>query len=108
VTTQNAVPPHEMGTATGTANFFRSLGGAFIVAVFGAIVLGGTGMGGAVSFETLAASAAGSGVDLADVFAYVFMATMAGFGLALAFLFRMEERPLRGSVGRAAEAAVAD
>jgi MFS family permease len=108
VTTQNAVPPHEMGTATGTANFFRSLGGAFIVAVFGAIVLGGTGMGGAVSFETLAASAAGSGVDLADVFAYVFMATMAGFGLALAFLFRMEERPLRGSPGRAAEAAVAD
>jgi EmrB/QacA subfamily drug resistance transporter len=108
VTTQNAVPPHEMGTATGTANFFRSLGGAFIVAVFGAIVLGGTGMGGAVSFETLAASAAGSGVDLADVFAWVFIATMAGFGLALAFLFRMEERPLRGSAGRAAEAAIAD
>jgi EmrB/QacA subfamily drug resistance transporter len=108
VTTQNAVPPHEMGTATGTANFFRSLGGAFIVAVFGAIVLGGTGMGGAVSFETLVASAAGSGVDLADVFAWVFIATMAGFGLALAFLFRMEERPLRGSAGRAAEAAIAD
>jgi EmrB/QacA subfamily drug resistance transporter len=108
VTTQNAVPLHDMGTATGVANFFRSLGSAFIVAVFGAIVLGGTGMGGAVSFETLAASAAGSGVDLADVFAYVFMATMAGFGLALAFLFRMEERPLRGSPGRAAEAAVAD
>jgi EmrB/QacA subfamily drug resistance transporter len=108
VTTQNAVPPHEMGTATGTANFFRSLGGAFIVAVFGAIVLGGTGMGGAVSFETLAASAAGSGVDLASVFAWVFIATMAGFGLALAFLFRMEERPLRGSAGRAAEAAIAD
>ena len=107
-TTQNAVPPHEMGTATGTANFFRSLGGAFIVAVFGAIVLGGTGMGGAVSFETLAASAAGSGVDLASVFAWVFIATMAGFGLALAFLFRMEERPLRGSAGRAAEAAIAD
>ena len=108
VTTQNAVPPHEMGTATGTANFFRSLGGAFIVAVFGAIVLGGTSMGGAVSFETLVASAAGSGVDLADVFAWVFIATMAGFGLALAFLFRMEERPLRGSAGPAAEAAVAD
>jgi EmrB/QacA subfamily drug resistance transporter len=56
----------------------------------------------------LAAMAAGSGVDLADVFAWVFMATMAGFGLALAFLFRMEERPLRGSAGPAAEAAVAD
>ena len=56
----------------------------------------------------LVAMAAGSGVDLADVFAWVFMATMAGFGLALAFLFRMEERPLRGSAGPAAEAAVAD
>ena len=39
VATQNAVAPHQMGTATGTANFFRSLGGAFIVAIFGAIVL---------------------------------------------------------------------
>ena len=36
VSTQNAVAPHQMGTATDTANFFRSLGGAFIVAIFGA------------------------------------------------------------------------
>jgi MFS family permease len=28
VAIQNAVRPHELGTATGTANFFRSLGGA--------------------------------------------------------------------------------
>ena len=38
---QNGVKPHQMGTATGTLNFFRTLGGAIIVAVFGAIVLGG-------------------------------------------------------------------
>ena len=39
---QNAVKPHQLGTATGTLNFFRTLGGAIIVAIFGAIVLGGS------------------------------------------------------------------
>ena len=38
---QNAVKPHQLGTATGALNFFRQLGGAIIVAAFGAIVLGG-------------------------------------------------------------------
>lgn len=108
VTVQNAVAPHEMGTATGTANFFRSLGGAFIVAIFGAIVLSGSGMTGATSFESLREVAARSGVDLADVFSYVFLAAMIGFGLALAFLLALEERPLRGGAVKAAEAAVAD
>ncbi len=108
VSIQNAVAPHELGTATGTANFFRSLGGAFIVAIFGAIVLGGSGMGGASSFETLSAAAAQNGVSLADVFSYVFVAAIVGFGLALAFLLAMEERPLRGSAVKAAEAAIAD
>ena len=108
VTTQNAVAPHQMGTATGTANFFRSLGGAFIVAIFGAIVLSGSGLSGAASFESLSAVAARSGVDLADVFRYVFIAAIVGFGLSLAFLLALEERPLRGSAVKAAEAAVAD
>src|SRR5262249_25709257 len=40
VVIQNVVAPHHTGTATGTLNFFRQLGGAFIVAAFGAIVLG--------------------------------------------------------------------
>ena len=47
VSIQNAVALHELGTATGTANFFRSLGGAFIVALFGAIILGMSGLRGA-------------------------------------------------------------
>nr|WP_230532512.1 MDR family MFS transporter [Microvirga roseola] len=108
VAIQNAVALHELGTATGTANFFRSLGGAFIVAIFGAIVLGGSGMGGAASFETLAATAAQSGVDLVDIFRWVFAAAAFGFGLALVFLIAMEERPLRGGAVKAAEAAIAD
>jgi hypothetical protein len=108
VAIQNAVAPHELGTATGAANFFRSLGGALIVAVFGAIVLSGSGLAGAGSFETLAKAAAESGINLADVFAYVFIAAILGFGLALAFIIAMEERPLRGGGVKAAEAAIAD
>ncbi|WP_373696647.1 MDR family MFS transporter [Microvirga yunnanensis] len=108
VTTQNAVAPHQMGTATGTANFFRSLGGAFIVAIFGAIVLGGAGLSGASSVESLSAVAAQSGVDLANVFSWVFIAAIVGFGLSLAFLLALEERPLRGNAIKAAEAVVAD
>ena len=42
VVIQNAVEPHQFGIATGTLNFFRQLGGAIIVAVFVAIVLGGS------------------------------------------------------------------
>jgi EmrB/QacA subfamily drug resistance transporter len=38
VAIQNSVDPHELGMATATAGFFRSLGGAFGVALSGAIV----------------------------------------------------------------------
>ncbi len=44
---QNAVGVHELGTATASMNFFRQLGGAFIVAIFGTIVLNGAGLSGA-------------------------------------------------------------
>ncbi len=52
---QNAVRTHELGTATATMNFFRQLGGAIIVAVFGAIVLSG------ITSPKL--SATGEGID---------------------------------------------
>jgi MFS family permease len=97
VAIQNAVRPHELGTATGTANFSRSLGGAIIVAVFGAIILGGTGTSAdGLSLETLAAGAVGSGADLTQVFRYVFAAASAGFALAFIFIALMRELPLRG------------
>jgi MFS family permease len=35
---QNAAPPADLGVATSAVNFFRSLGGAFGVAVFGAVL----------------------------------------------------------------------
>ena len=46
---QNAVKPHQMGVATGALNFFRLLGGAIIVAGFGAIVLGSAGSAGGLA-----------------------------------------------------------
>ena len=108
VAIQNAVRPHELGTATGVANFFRSIGGAFIVAIFGAIILGLSGVGGASSHEALGPAAAQQGADMAETFRYVFGAAFVGFGLSLFFLLRMKELPLRGSAVRAAEAAIAD
>jgi EmrB/QacA subfamily drug resistance transporter len=99
VSIQNAVMPHQLGTATGTANFLRSLGGAFVVAIFGAIVLGTSGLGSHLrGLDNLAAAAAQGGIDLSSVFRWVFAAAAAGFAFALLFLWRMEERPLRGAV----------
>ena len=39
VAVQNAVPQRQLGTATSSSTFFRSIGGAFGVAVFGAIFI---------------------------------------------------------------------
>ncbi|KAA2235110.1 MDR family MFS transporter [Salinarimonas soli] len=94
VSIQNAVEPHELGTATGVANFFRQIGGAFIVAVLGAIVLSGVPVSAGASHETLAGTMRGGG-DLTGVFRLMFAAALTGFALALVFLLRMEERPLR-------------
>ena len=100
VAIQNAVMPHQMGTATGTMNFFRSLGGALIVAAFGAIVLGGLPQGAVehVTLDTLPQSLAGAGLDIAIVFRWVFAAAAAGLLVTLGGLLAMEERPLRTRV----------
>ena len=62
---QNVVKPHQLGTATGTLNFFRTLGGAIVVAIFGAIVLGGIGDGpGVTTLEKISAGAQRFGAGL--------------------------------------------
>jgi EmrB/QacA subfamily drug resistance transporter len=95
VSIQNAVLAHQMGTATAVANFFRQIGGALIVAVFGAIVLGGVGgQGAGLSHEALKLGT----VDretMVRLFGYVFAATAFGFAMALTFMIRMKELPLR-------------
>ena len=96
VAVQNAVPRHQLGIATGTLNFFRALFAAIIVAVLGAIILGGLNVkgGGAQVAEVLHAS--GSSAELAGVFRWVFAACGLVLGAALFWLVLMEERPLPG------------
>ena len=88
---QNAVMPHQLGIATAAMNFFRSLGGALIVAAFGTIVLGGAA-GTGHDVESLIRG--GDPAHLAQTFRSVFLAACLGLVAAFAFLAFMEERPL--------------
>lgn len=99
VSIQNAVRPHELGTATGAMNFFRSLGGALMVSAFGAIVLGGTGGAhhAALTLESLATEVGQTGAALAPVFRWVFAAAASCLTVGLVCLVAMQERPLRGT-----------
>jgi EmrB/QacA subfamily drug resistance transporter len=87
VAVQNAVELHELGTTTSAIGFFRQLGGAFMVAVLGAIVLSGR-----ISVNDLPAVADASGNPFGWMFAIAALAFLAAFVL----LAMMEERPFRG------------
>lgn len=91
---QNAVSRSQMGVATGAANFFRALFSALIVAVLGAIVLGGLGGVTGTSVEMLARAATAS--ELSYAFRFVFLACALVLAFGMAFLIGMEERPLKG------------
>jgi hypothetical protein len=94
-----------MGVATGAANFFRSLFSALVVAVLGAIVLGGLGGGTGMSVEMLARAASAN--ELSYAFRFVFMACALVIAFGMAFLISMEERALKGPATSAAEAPTA-
>ena len=102
---QNAVTQHQMGIATGAANFFRSLLSALVVAVLGAIVLGGLGGVTGMSVEMLARAA--STDVLGHAFRFVFMACALVLAFGMAFVIGMEERVLKGPASPAAEAPTA-
>ena len=91
---QNAVARSQMGIATGAANFFRALFSALVVALLGAIVLGGLGGVTGMSVELLARTASVS--ELAYAFRFVFLACALVLSFGMAFLISMEERPLKG------------
>jgi EmrB/QacA subfamily drug resistance transporter len=100
VAIQNSVSPHRMGTATGVMNFFRSLGGALMVACFGAIVVSGipdTSIAG-ISIENFAATLAEAGLSITGVFRWIFAAAALGLALALLSFSMMDERPLRSKI----------
>ena len=89
--------PHQLGTATGTLNFFRLLGGAFIVAAFGAIVLGAIdAAGGVTALDTLPSAARPHGENFVVAFRHVFVAAAVFIAAALVCMMVVEERPLRG------------
>jgi EmrB/QacA subfamily drug resistance transporter len=94
VAMQNAVVPSQMGIATGASNFFRSLLSSVVVAILGAIVLGGIGGLEGVSGESLSRIASIS--ELAFAFRFVFLTTGLVLAFGLCFMIAMEERPLRG------------
>jgi EmrB/QacA subfamily drug resistance transporter len=97
VIVQNVVEPHQLGTATGTLNFFRLLGGTIIVAAFGAILIGGVDAGGqGLTLEMLVGGAARTGADFASLFRYMFAAGAAVLAVGLIAVIVIEERPLRG------------
>ena len=99
---QNAVKPHQLGTATGTLNFFRTLGGAIVVAVFGAIVLSGVAEDSPT--RTLDTLVAGHG-NLGAAFHWVFIAAAVCLVISFVCLLAVEERPLHGPLRAAAESA---
>jgi EmrB/QacA subfamily drug resistance transporter len=97
---QNTVKPHQLGTATGTLNFFRTLGGAIVVSLFGAIVLGGVTEGSpAITIDQLVA---GHG-DLVPAFHWVFIAAAVCLAISFVCLLAVEERALHGPLRAAAK-----
>lgn len=95
---QNAVQLHELGTATANLNFFRTLGSAVLVAVYGAIFLNGAGAEADhfSTLEALVAEAARSGTDIEVVFQRIFIAAAVTLTIAFLGLLAMKELPLKG------------
>ena len=94
---QNSVETHQLGTATGALNFARQLGGAIIVAAFGAIILGGIDTGGrGLTLELLLGAGARGAADFAGLFRLVFLAGAVFLAAGLIAVLLIEERPLRG------------
>ena len=99
VAIQNSVSPHQMGTATGVMGFFRSLGGALIVAVFGAVLFS--------QLPNLAGLEESSGAKLAAIvasgeihtaFRPLFAVAALVLAAALAAFHQMPEKALRTTV----------
>jgi len=93
IAVQNAVELHEMGTATALANGARQLGGAIVVAVFGALVIHAFGgaAGGHEGFDLARADRAALGA----AFQHVFVAAIGLLLAAFAAMAMMEDRPMR-------------
>ncbi len=92
---QNAVSRSHMGIATGAANFFRALVSSLVVALLGAIVLGGLGGVAGMSVEMLARTAS-EPVNRAARSASCSSPAPWCCRFGMGFLIAMEEKPLKG------------
>ncbi|MFL6798608.1 MAG: MFS transporter [Xanthobacteraceae bacterium] len=81
VAMQNVVPRHQLGISIGTMNFSRNLYTTMLIAVFGAIALGGGSAGTGLAADGVA-------------FRHVFLVAAASFSVALLALLRIEQKPL--------------
>lgn len=100
VSVQNAVAPHHLGTATAVTQFSRQLGGVLIVAMFGAIIIGG-GHAGALAGGPSPTQLSPAGVEaLRETFRLAFGVGAVLILLCFLFLARMEERSLHGETPR--------
>jgi len=97
VSIQNAVSPHQMGTATGVMGFFRSLGGALIVALFGAVLFSQLPNLGALE-QAGAGAAAVSPAEIHMAFRPLFALAALVLAIALAAFHQMPQKALRTSV----------
>jgi sugar phosphate permease len=96
VSIQSAVERHQVGTATGLMNFFRSLFSAFVVAVMSTIMLAHIGAAPerGSDLETILSGASSAGADLATMFRWLFDSAAVFLAAALLALVLMEELPL--------------
>lgn len=95
VCVQAATPRHLLGSTMALSYFLRSLGAAIAIALFGAILLGGAGLGA----EAIAHGGVPDSVnrgDLATSFTICFALSGVLFVIAAGFFAVMEERPLFG------------
>jgi hypothetical protein len=103
VTIQNAVARHQIGTATGAANFFRSLTAAFTVAGFTTILLAVLGVKLSMSGHNVDFAAGLPAGDTYAAFRAIFLAAAALMAIGCVAIILMEERPLAGPAARAKE-----
>jgi EmrB/QacA subfamily drug resistance transporter len=105
VVTQNAVDPHDLGIATASHVFFRSLGGAIGVALFSAIILGilrsrlALSGGSAADLTEILRPGVMTAADLpvaAEAFAAFFRAAAVAALFAAGCFALLKEIPLRG------------
>jgi EmrB/QacA subfamily drug resistance transporter len=105
VAMQNVVDRHQFGISIGAMNFSRNLFATMLIAVFGAIALGGVPAGESLRSALgagAAQSAQGFGQGFAQGFDRVFFVAAASFAVALVAIVLTEEKPLQ--TGAEAEA----